>query len=116
MYEITVKDKNEFNTTINQYSSIGFEIETKNDNICLMRRGLGGTGIVLLMIFLAPIGWYYLIKRQRAIIRIESSSPNEYSPKKLTSSETKKVYCPDCGSVVDENGDFCSECGKNIRE
>lgn len=44
---------------------------------------------------------------------LEKLQPSSLSSGQTVSSETRKVYCPDCGQKVPE-GRFCKECGAKM--
>ncbi|QQE74993.1 zinc ribbon domain-containing protein [Brevibacillus composti] len=50
-----------------------------------------------------------------ALERLQPSTPvsNDYTPGYTSNSESRKVFCPNCGQKVPE-GRFCKECGSRM--
>lgn len=117
MKEIQVKSSEELEAKIRQYQSMGYNLESKMDNMAkLSKRNYSvGLFIVLLLLCIIPaIIYYCLTGTDEVVITVGY----EYQKNKKNSSEmivaTNNNVCSNCGAILPEDGKFCINCGQEF--
>ena len=113
---IDTNNENEFNQQLQIYLSQGYSLQSNFDGTAILKKKSYSVAIlILLIIFVFPIGIIYYLVATDDIVTIRNNNgqaPNNNINLNSTT-ESFDSYCEDCGQGLFKSSKFCPKCGKN---
>lgn len=114
---IDTNNENEFNQQLQIYLSQGYSLQSNFDGTAILKKKSYSVAIlILLIIFVFPIGIIYYLVATDDIVTIRNNNgqaPNNNINLNSTT-ESFDSYCEDCGQGLFKSSKFCPKCGKNL--
>ena len=114
---IDTNNENEFNQQLQIYLSQGYSLQSNFDGTAILKKKSYSVAIlILLIIFVFPIGIIYYLVATDDIVTIRNNNgqaPNNNINLNSTT-ESFDSYCEDCGQGLFKSSKFCPKCGAKI--
>ena len=113
---INTNNENEFNQQLQLYIAQGFRMQSNFSGTAILKKKSYSEGLlILLIIFLFPVGIiYYIVASDDVVTIMNSGAQLSVNNNVGVNNESFVSYCEDCGHGLFEDSKFCPGCGKKL--